>query len=87
MDSEFQSGLSGACVRGSRHVGWADASLLQSKMRQSTVAEPALWLEDPETRVESLSMSALETFEGLEVDQAWVVFVASPNFVAEDRSF
>jgi len=63
--------------------------LLQSQMRQSTVAEPALWLENPEVRVEALSLSALETFDGLEgMDQAWAAFVASPNSrAAEDRSF
>ena len=63
--------------------------VLQSQMRQSTVAEPALWLEDSEGQVGALTLNQLENFQGLEgMDQAWAAFVASPNAkAAGDRSF
>ena len=63
--------------------------LLQSKMRTSTIPEPALWLDDPTERIGAISLNQMESFDGLDgVDQAWAAFVASPNArAAGDDSF
>lgn len=59
--------------------------MLQSQMRRATIPQPAEWLDDPSQRIEAISLSDINDFEGIEgLDQAWVAFVASPNVRAQD---